>query len=77
MNREPIGTGSPMISMLTVREAARLLHVHENTLRRWSNDNKIPSFRICQRGDRRYKRTDVTRFMIQSTAHAGNPKETE
>ncbi len=75
MNRQPIETGSPMRQMLTVREVAHLLHIHENTVRRWSNESIIPSFRICQRGDRRYKQDDIARLIVQLRAHAGNPRE--
>jgi excisionase family DNA binding protein len=42
-----------MDDMLTVREVARLLHVHPNTLRRWSNSGRIKAYRITPRGDRR------------------------
>ena len=41
--------------MLTITEVSRLLHVHPNTLRRWSNDGLIKSYRINQRGDRRFR----------------------
>jgi len=49
--------------MLTVREAAQLLHIHPNTLRRWSDNGRIKAYRITSRGDRRYKRSDITRFL--------------
>jgi excisionase family DNA binding protein len=52
--------------MLTVREVARLLHVHPNTLRRWSNDGRIRAYRINRRGDRRFKREEVDRFLAES-----------
>ena len=46
-------------STLTVKEVARMLHVHENTVRRWSDRGIIESFRICHRGDRRIRKEDV------------------
>ena len=52
-----------MSNMLTIREVAKLLHVHPNTLRRWGNDGKIKAYRITARGDRRFKREDVARFL--------------
>jgi excisionase family DNA binding protein len=54
-----------MDKMLTVREVARLLHVHPNTLRRWSNNGRIRAYRITPRGDRRFKREDVARFLAE------------
>jgi len=54
-----------MDDMLAVREVARLLHVHPNTLRRWSNNGRIKAYRITPRGDRRFKREDIARFLAQ------------
>ncbi len=48
--------------LLTPREAAAILCVHENTLRRWSNLGVIPNFRLGPRGDRRYYETDVRSY---------------
>jgi excisionase family DNA binding protein len=52
--------------LLTVSEVSVMLHVHPNTLRRWSEQGKIPSYRISPRGDRRFKFSDVTRFLVES-----------
>ena len=56
--------------LLTIREVARLLHVHPNTLRRWSNLGKIKAYRINERGDRRFKRDEVARFLAGLNGHA-------
>ena len=67
--KEDIGkdmaNGEHMSDMLTVREVARLLHVHPNTLRRWSNKGRISAYRITQRGDRRYKREEIAQFLAE------------
>ncbi|MFO7995913.1 MAG: helix-turn-helix domain-containing protein [Dehalococcoidia bacterium] len=55
-----------MSDMLTIREVARLLHIHPNTLRRWSNAGRISAYRINSRGDRRFKREEVARFLAES-----------
>jgi excisionase family DNA binding protein len=54
-----------MTDMLTVREVARLLHVHPNTLRRWSNNGRITAYRITARGDRRFRRDEIARFLTE------------
>ena len=43
----------------TSGEAARLLNVHVNTLRRWSDSGIIYAHRICGRGDRRFIREEI------------------
>jgi excisionase family DNA binding protein len=43
-----------MAPIIPVSEAAELLHVHQNTLRRWTDQGVIQAFRIGTRGDRRY-----------------------
>ena len=45
--------------LLTVGQVARLLHIHPNTVRRWSNKGILESYRISKRGDRRFNKKDV------------------
>ena len=45
--------------MLTTSEVARILNVHINTVRRWSNQGALKSYRIGSRGDRRFRKGDV------------------
>jgi excisionase family DNA binding protein len=60
-----MGNGEQIDEMLTIRQVARLLHVHPNTLRRWSSDGRIKAYRITSRGDRRFRREDVARFLAE------------
>ena len=64
-----------MDDMLTVSEVARLLHVHPNTLRRWSNKGRLRSYRINPRGDRRYRLRDIEDFLAQLNSHGNGASE--
>ncbi len=57
---------SGLNNLLTIREVADLLHVHPNTLRRWSDSGRIKSVRISSRGDRRYKVVDISNFLAEN-----------
>ena len=62
---EDVANDEQMDDMLTVREVSRLLHIHPNTLRRWSNKGIIKAYRITLRGDRRFKREDIARLLAE------------
>lgn len=51
--------------MLTVKDVANLLHIHVNTARRWSDQGIIKSYRITRRGDRRFRREDILRYLAE------------
>ena len=52
---------APML--VPVGEASQILHVHPNTLRKWSDLGLIPSYRIGQRRDRRFALSDLLAFL--------------
>ncbi len=54
-------------TMLTVREVSRLLHVHSNTLRRWSDQGIIKAYRIGPRGDRRFRPEDIAVLLLEES----------
>ena len=56
-----------IVPMLTVKGVARMLHIHVNTVRRWSDQNILKSYRITRRGDRRFRREDIARFLAEYT----------
>jgi excisionase family DNA binding protein len=70
-----MGNGDHISDMLTVREVARLLHVHPNTLRRWSNNGRIRAYRIAERGDRRYKREEIAQFLDELNGQGNGDRE--
>jgi len=49
--------------MLRSGDVARLLGLHSNTVRRWSDKGVLKVYRIGPRGDRRFRREDVQRFL--------------
>jgi len=53
--------------MLTVSDVARLLSVHINTVRRWSNQGILKAYRVGSRGDRRFRQEDITSFLSQES----------
>jgi excisionase family DNA binding protein len=55
--------GNELDNMLTIKEVSRLLHVHPNTLRRWSDDGILNACRITSRGDRRWRQEDVIKLL--------------
>jgi excisionase family DNA binding protein len=54
----------PASTMLTAGEVARILNVHVSTVRRWSEQGKIKSYRVGPRGERRFRREDVAVFYL-------------
>jgi predicted site-specific integrase-resolvase len=50
-------------SILTTKDVAGILGIHENTVRHWSDLGLLKSFRVSHRGDRRYRYKDITSFL--------------
>jgi diguanylate cyclase (GGDEF)-like protein/excisionase family DNA binding protein len=55
-------------TLLSVAQAATLLGVHPNTIRIWTDAGRLTAYRINARGDRRFRRADVTRLLIEQPA---------
>lgn len=49
--------------LLTIRQAAEILNLHIETLRRWDKSGKLKAVRIGSRGDRRYRKEDIERLI--------------
>ena len=49
--------------MLTATEVAKLLHLHVNTVKRLGDRGELPFYRVCKRGDRRFRYQDVVQFL--------------
>src|SRR5438094_198800 len=55
MKREP--------ELLDIKQAAALLQVSEASLRRWTNDGRLASYRVGGRRERRFRRADLLAFL--------------
>lgn len=49
--------------LLKIREAASMLNVHPETLRRWDRSGKLRAVVISKRGDRRYRQKDIEQII--------------
>lgn len=58
--------------MFTATEVANLLNVHINTVRRWSNQGVLRTYRIGPRGDRRFSKGDLEQFLNHDNGNNGN-----
>ena len=59
-------------ALLSVAQAATLLGVHPNTIRSWTDAGRLAAYRINVRGDRRFRRSDVARLLVED----GMPSDT-
>jgi DNA-binding transcriptional MerR regulator len=51
---------------MTSTDVARLLNIHINTVRRWSNKGILKPTRVGPRGDRLFTYCDVVSFLTSS-----------
>jgi excisionase family DNA binding protein len=68
----------PVSTMLTTGEVARILNVHTSTVKRWSEQGKIKSYRTGPRGERRFRREDVAVLYLDRAIQKllkGNPAQ--
>jgi excisionase family DNA binding protein len=52
--------------LLTATEVAEMLHIHVNTVKRLGDRGELPFFRVCRRGDRRFRLEDVMSFLSRN-----------
>ena len=58
--------------LITTSGVADILHLHINTVRRWSDRGIFKAYRIGSRGDRRFVRDEIIRFLRDSTKEQDN-----
>jgi len=49
--------------LMTTSDVAKMLYLHINTVRRWSDQGILKPYRIGPRGDRRFLRQDVIHYL--------------
>lgn len=52
-----------VVRLLKIREAAQMLSVNPETLRRWDRSGKLKAIIISKRGDRRYRKEDIEKII--------------
>jgi len=56
-------TKSELPKLLTIKQAAEILNVHVETLRRWDKRGKLKAIRVNERGDRRYRPENIEKLI--------------
>ena len=57
--------------LMTVREVANLLNVHQITIRRWEQQGQLKSYRLGAKNSIRFKREDISNFVN----HTNKPQD--
>jgi len=52
-----------MDKLIDINEAASLIKVNPETLRRWDREGKLVAIKVNDRGDRRYREADILEFV--------------
>lgn len=60
------------VTFLTTSESASYFNAHINTVRRWERDGLLQGYRIGPRGDRRFRREDLERFLANGVVPFNN-----
>ena len=58
-------------TLMTSSDVARALHLHVNTVRRWSDQGILKAYRIGPRGDRRFSKDAISRFLVEGQVISG------
>jgi excisionase family DNA binding protein len=53
------------VKLIKIKQAAEMLSVNPETLRRWDRQGKLKATKINKRGDRRYRIQDIEDFIKQ------------
>lgn len=76
MSDKDMANNGRISATITTAEAAQLLHMHTNTVRRWSDKGVVKSYRIGPRGDRRFIPEDIIRLLDKLHKNSGSVNKT-
>lgn len=57
--------------LLKIKEAAEILGVNPETLRRWDRSGRLKAVIVSTRGDRRFKKEDIDRLSKKGLLEVG------
>ncbi len=63
------------MKLLTTSQAALLIGIHENTVRRWSDRGILSPYRIGSRYDRRFDEEDIGALVRRLHQNGGDERE--
>jgi transcriptional repressor of dcmA and dcmR len=61
--------------LLNIKQAAEFLNVSEVSLRRWTNDGRLPCLRVGRKRERRFRHEDLVAFLEARVPPATPPPE--
>ncbi len=59
---------------LTIEDVVNLLHVHEQTVRRWIKEGNLPGILLGRKAGYRIRERDLTRFLEARSVETGAGK---
>ena len=65
-----------LIPTLTIRQVARLLNMHSNTVMRWIVRGIISPYCITSKGNQRFRLEDIARFLSESDPNGRKKRRT-
>ena len=75
MDSEGMAIDREIVPKLTLSEVAHMLQVHTKTALGWNDQGVIRAYRLNRRGDREFRRKDITRSLSRLEAQRGSPRE--
>lgn len=62
-------------NLVDINEASKILGVTKLTLRNWDNSGVLKAVRVGKRGDRRYRKSDIEKYIVTSSSSTEGIKD--